>query len=91
MNGLLAALLAHEGFTGPTAMLDGRRDLPATLLGVTDLGRAAEDLSQRWEILRNSTKLSPPATSRTPPSTPPAPFALEKRPPPRPWSRSTVA
>jgi 2-methylcitrate dehydratase PrpD len=57
MNGLLAALLAHEGFTGPTAILDGRRGLPATLLGVTDLGRAAEDLGQRWEILRNSTKL----------------------------------
>jgi hypothetical protein len=47
MDGLLPRWLAREGFTGPTAMLDGRRDLPATLLGVTDLGRAAEDLGQR--------------------------------------------
>jgi 2-methylcitrate dehydratase PrpD len=56
MNGLLAALLAREGFTGPTAVLDGAAGLPATFLGVTDMGRAAEDLGKRFEILDNSTK-----------------------------------
>jgi 2-methylcitrate dehydratase PrpD len=56
MNGLLAALLAREGYTGATAMLDGPHGLAATFLGVTDLGRAVEDLGKRWEILENSTK-----------------------------------
>jgi 2-methylcitrate dehydratase PrpD len=56
MNGLLAALLAREGYTGATAMLDGAHGLPGTFLGVTDLGPAAEDLGKRWEILENSTK-----------------------------------
>jgi 2-methylcitrate dehydratase PrpD len=56
MNGLLAALLAREGFTGSRAMLDGPHGLPATFLGITDLGGAAEDLGKRWEILENSTK-----------------------------------
>lgn len=57
MNGLLAALLAREGFTGPTAMFDDRHGLAGTLLGVTDLRPAAEELGKRWEILQNSTKL----------------------------------
>jgi len=56
MNGLLAALLAREGFTGSTAMLDGPHGLPATFLGVTDMRAAVEDLGKRWEILENSTK-----------------------------------
>src|SRR5712692_416566 len=49
MNGLLAALLAREGFTGSSAMLDGAHGLPATFLGVTDLGAAVEDLGKRFE------------------------------------------
>jgi 2-methylcitrate dehydratase PrpD len=57
MNGLLAALLARAGFTGSTAMLDGPGGLPATFLGVSDLGSAVEDLGKRFEILENSTKL----------------------------------
>ena len=56
MNGLLAALLAREGFTGATAVLDGPGGLGATFLGVSDLGRAVEDLDKRFEILENSTK-----------------------------------
>src|SRR5207247_1705109 len=55
MNGLLAAQLAREGFTGPTAILDGPHGLSATFLGIGDLGRAVEDLGKRWEILDNST------------------------------------
>ena len=56
MNGLLAALLAREGFTGATAMLDGPTGLGATFLGIADLGAAVEDLGKRFEILENSTK-----------------------------------
>ncbi|HYB43941.1 MAG TPA: MmgE/PrpD family protein [Candidatus Methylomirabilis sp.] len=56
MNGLLSALLAREGFTGSTAMLDGRDGLAATFLGVGDLGAAVEDLGKRFEILENSIK-----------------------------------
>jgi 2-methylcitrate dehydratase PrpD len=57
MNGLLAALLAREGFTGPTGILDERPGLPGTFVGVTDLASAIEDLGERFEILDNSTKL----------------------------------
>jgi 2-methylcitrate dehydratase PrpD len=57
MNGILAALLAREGFTGPTGVLDERPGLPGTFLGVTDLTPALEDLGKRFEILDNSTKL----------------------------------
>ena len=57
MNGLLAALLAREGFTGPTGILDGRAGLAGTFLGVADLTPALEDLGKRFEILDNSTKL----------------------------------
>jgi 2-methylcitrate dehydratase PrpD len=56
MNGLLAALLAREGFTGATAMLDGPRGLAPTFLGAADLGAAVEDFGKRFEILENSTK-----------------------------------
>jgi 2-methylcitrate dehydratase PrpD len=57
MNGILAALLAREGFTGPAAILDERAGLPGTFVGVTDLAPALEDLGKRFEILENSTKL----------------------------------
>jgi 2-methylcitrate dehydratase PrpD len=57
MNGILAALLAREGFTGPTGILDDRHGLPGTFVGVTDLTPALEDLGKRFEILDNSTKL----------------------------------
>jgi 2-methylcitrate dehydratase PrpD len=56
MNGLLAALLAREGFTGSTAILDGAGGLGDTLLGSADLSAAVEDLGKRFEILDNSTK-----------------------------------
>jgi 2-methylcitrate dehydratase PrpD len=57
MNGILAALLAREGFTGPAGILDERPGLPGTFVGVTDLTPALEDLGKRFEILDNSTKL----------------------------------
>jgi 2-methylcitrate dehydratase PrpD len=57
MNGLLAALLAREGFTGPIGILDEGPGLPGTFVGITDLAPAIEDLGKRFEILDNSTKL----------------------------------
>jgi 2-methylcitrate dehydratase PrpD len=57
MNGILAALLAREGFTGPTGILDEPSGLPGTFVGVTDLAPVLEDLGKRFEILDNSTKL----------------------------------
>src|SRR5262249_40324337 len=57
MNGILATLLAREGFTGPTGVLDEPRGLPATFSGISDLTGALEDLGKRFEILENSTKL----------------------------------
>lgn len=56
MNGLLGALLAREGFTGSTAMLDAPDGLAGTFVGVTDLRGAVEDFGKRWELLHNSTK-----------------------------------
>jgi len=56
MNGLLAALLVRQGFTGSTEMLDAPDGLAGTFLGVTDLGGAVEDFGKRWELLHNSTK-----------------------------------
>jgi 2-methylcitrate dehydratase PrpD len=56
MNGLLAALLAREGFTGSVAMLDGPGSLAETYLGVSDLSPAVEDFGKRWQLLDNSTK-----------------------------------
>src|SRR5262249_32543007 len=56
MTGLLAALLAGQGFTGSPAMLAAPDGLAGTFVGVTDLGRAAEDFGKRWELLQNSTK-----------------------------------
>ena len=56
MNGLLAALLAREGYTGSSAMLDAPDGLAGTFIGVTDLRSAAADVGKRWELLQNSTK-----------------------------------
>jgi 2-methylcitrate dehydratase PrpD len=56
MNGVLSAMLAREGFTGGTQVIDGPGGLPQTYLGVDDMSAAGEDLGKRWEILENSTK-----------------------------------
>jgi 2-methylcitrate dehydratase PrpD len=56
MNGLLAALLASEGFTGPTGILDGAGSFPRTFLGAANLTPALESLGERFELLENSFK-----------------------------------
>lgn len=57
MHGILAALLAREGFTGPLGILDEPAGLAGTFAGVGDLTPALDDLGTRFEILDNSTKL----------------------------------
>lgn len=56
MNGLLAALLAREGFTGPAGVLEGTGSFPLTFLGNADLAPALDALGHRYEILQNSFK-----------------------------------
>jgi 2-methylcitrate dehydratase PrpD len=56
MNGVLAAMLAREGFTGSMAMLDGAGGFPDVFANVRDMSAAVEDLGKRFEILENSTK-----------------------------------
>ena len=56
MNGLLAAMLAKEGFSGPLGILEGPTGLAATFLGMTDLTAALPGLGERFEVLDNSIK-----------------------------------
>ncbi len=57
MNGLLAACLARDGFTGPTEILEGRQCFGELFGGETlAAGKAVDGLGQRWEMLRISFK-----------------------------------
>ncbi len=55
-DGLLAALLAREGFTGPAGILEGEGSLPATFVGPVDLRPALDGLGSRFAVLENSVK-----------------------------------
>lgn len=57
-GGLLAALLAAKGYTGPPAPLTGARGFFALHSDAPDLARM-EGLGQDWEILRNTFKPYP--------------------------------
>jgi 2-methylcitrate dehydratase PrpD len=56
MNGLLAALLAEQGFTGPVGVLEDAAGLGGTFLGAGHLGAALDGLGARFEVLENSVK-----------------------------------
>jgi 2-methylcitrate dehydratase PrpD len=56
MNGLLSALLAAEGYTGPVAVLESPAGLGGTFLGTTDMSAAIDELGVRFEVLENSVK-----------------------------------
>ncbi len=57
LNGLLAACLARDGFTGPAEVLEGRQSFGQLYGGDTLApGRAVEDLGQRYEMLDISFK-----------------------------------
>jgi 2-methylcitrate dehydratase PrpD len=52
-NGLLAAYLAQDGFTGASRILEGEQGLAAALSrgGSTDPARLTEGLGERWVVL----------------------------------------
>ena len=57
MNGLLAACLARDGFTGPTEILEGWQSFGQLFGGETLVaGKAVDGLGQRWEMLNISFK-----------------------------------
>ena len=55
-NGLLAALLAAEGFDAAPDAIEGRRGFAAVLSTAFAPERIEEDLGTRWEIMRNTYK-----------------------------------
>jgi 2-methylcitrate dehydratase PrpD len=56
-NGLQAALLAQDGFTGPEQIIEGRRGFWAVLSpGGHSKPALLEGLGQRWELERNGLK-----------------------------------
>jgi len=58
-RGLLAALLAAEGFTGPNEAIEGQYGFGRILAGTTALDRITQDLGSAYEIERISVKLYP--------------------------------
>lgn len=58
-NGLLAASLAAEGFTGSLTALEGPRGYFACLTPEVDLTRLTDGLGESWELLDNTYKPYP--------------------------------
>jgi len=52
MNGVLAGLLAREGYTGPASVFEGKYGLMATHADHYDLGRLTEGLGIEYKILK---------------------------------------
>jgi 2-methylcitrate dehydratase PrpD len=65
-NGILSALLAREGFTGPDHILDGDRNLFSASGGTTDAQALLDGLGTDFEIERNTLKLYACAGWRNP-------------------------
>lgn len=55
-DGVEAALLAAEGYTGPAAPLEGRRGLLAVAAPEPEAALALEGIGERWEIELNAFK-----------------------------------
>jgi 2-methylcitrate dehydratase PrpD len=55
-NGILAALLAAEGFDAAPDGIEGRRGFAEVLSSSFDVGRITDGLGETWEILRNTYK-----------------------------------
>jgi len=58
-RGVLAALLAHEGFTGPSGAVEGRYGVARMLAGIEDVSMMCDGIGERFEIERISIKLYP--------------------------------
>ena len=52
MNGVLAALLAREGYTGPSSVFEGKYGLLATHAETYDLERLTEGLGEDYKLLQ---------------------------------------
>ena len=52
MNGVLAGLLAREGYTGPASVFEGKYGLMATHADQYELGRLTEGLGTDYKILK---------------------------------------
>jgi 2-methylcitrate dehydratase PrpD len=57
MNGVMAALLAEKGFTGPRKILEGDRGFFNAMSEKFDASRITEGLGQEFKILENSFKI----------------------------------
>ena len=55
-SGVLSALLALQGFTSATAILEGRRGFAAVLSSKSDLSKATAALGGHWELEMNGLK-----------------------------------
>ncbi len=56
-NGILAADLAREGFTGATRILEGDRGFFRAMSAVFDAARITEGLGRQWKIAENCFKM----------------------------------
>lgn len=54
--GLVATLLARDGFTSTDRILEGRRGVAAVMSAQSDLSRLTDGLGRRWEIKNNGLK-----------------------------------
>ncbi|OYR11447.1 MmgE/PrpD family protein [Brucella thiophenivorans] len=57
--GLMSALLAANGYTGPQAPIEGSRGFLALHAEAPDVSALTEGLGERWEILKNTFKPYP--------------------------------
>jgi 2-methylcitrate dehydratase PrpD len=55
-DGLLAAYLTRDGFTGATRILEGERGMAAGMSSDAELARLVEGLGSRWAVLETSYK-----------------------------------
>jgi 2-methylcitrate dehydratase PrpD len=58
-NGLVAALLAEGGFSGPDKPIEGRYGFAAVTSDSADLVHITEGIGERWEVLNNAYKPYP--------------------------------
>lgn len=58
-NGMLAALLAGRGLSGPARPIEGQRGLFAVMSDQTDLSRLTDQLGETWELSQNALKPYP--------------------------------
>jgi 2-methylcitrate dehydratase PrpD len=58
-NGLAAALLAEQGFTGPDQVIEGTYGFAKVMSEAADLGMIAHGLGESWEIVSNAYKPYP--------------------------------